>query len=263
MRILLTQSWSCRLPREPQTANSGSARRPARWASSALFESPGGAVGRENPPMFSLKWLQSRGAIRGKPGLPGGHGRRLAVLTALCTASLLQTGCQSGPFSPCGCIGRTATRFMRPFRNGGADACCGAEAGGCVSSGVPVESMAPGAMVVPGASAPSAVDTPQYLESVPKASPGPAPSSPTGRCLPARRRVSRPARFTRRTGPRADRPDLEPTTWRIPWSRPLCRPRGRHRISRSQPRPLHKTLETAFSTICLRLICPATLPTRA
>jgi hypothetical protein len=183
MRILLTESWLCRVPREPQPAFRGLARRPARWVSSALFESPGGAVGRENPPMFSLKWLQSRGAIRGKPGLPGGHGRRLVVLGALCAASLLQTGCQSGPFSPCGCIGRTRTRIMSSFRRGQADACCGAETGGCVSSGVPVESMAPGAMVVPGPSAPSGVETPQYLapaEGVPKASPGPAPG-PTGR----------------------------------------------------------------------------------
>jgi protein tyrosine phosphatase (PTP) superfamily phosphohydrolase (DUF442 family) len=183
MRILLTESWLCLVPRELQPDVSGSARRPARWASGALFESPGGVVGREKPSMFSLKWLQSRGANRGKPGLPGGHGRRLVVLGALCAASLLQTGCQSGPFSPCGFVGRTTSRIMRPFRNGGAEACCGAEAGGCVTTGVPVESIAPGTgtVVVPGPSAPSSVDTPQYLESVPKASPGPAPSGPTGR----------------------------------------------------------------------------------
>lgn len=73
---------------------------------------------------------------------------------------------------------------MSSLRHGQADACCGAEAGGCVSSGVPVESMPPGTTVVPGPPTSSGVDTPNFLapaESVPKASPGPAPSGPTGR----------------------------------------------------------------------------------
>ena len=94
--------------------------------------------------MFKLQWLRARGVCRGKPGLPGGHGRRLAVLGLLILTSLLETGCQSGPFSPCGCIGRRTTALTSRFRRNQGDPCCGSGVvadGGCVSSGVPVEAI--------------------------------------------------------------------------------------------------------------------------
>ena len=152
--------------------------------------------------MFSVKWIGARGLNRGKPGLPGGHGRRLAAFAILMAATVLQTGCQSGPFSSCGSCGtsgiiaRTTSFITRPFhRNKVAAACCGSEVvsdGGCISSGVPVEAGAPvimpGATVIPGAATPSNVlppDTPSSLEALPpRASPGPAPSGAM-RSLPA------------------------------------------------------------------------------
>src|SRR5271157_4783820 len=155
------------------------------------FDSRGDAGKREKTQMFHLQWLRTRGVNRGKPGLPGGHGRRLALLGLLIATSLLETGCQSDPCSPCGFIGRTTSRIMSPFRRnrGG---CCGSEVvadGGCVSSGVPVGVTAapiivPGATVAPGAVTPSTVlppDTPQYLDQVPQANPGPAPAAPIRR----------------------------------------------------------------------------------
>ena len=101
--------------------------------------------------MFNLQWFRARGIHRGKPGLPGGHGRRLAVLGILIATSLLETGCQSGPFSPCGCVGRTTNRLMSTFRRD--RAACGevVSDGGCISSGVPVETVVPAPVIVPGA----------------------------------------------------------------------------------------------------------------
>ena len=155
--------------------------------SRARLDSRRGAGKREKTLMFSVQWLGARGLNRGKPGLPGGHGRRLAVLALLMTATVFETGCQSSLCGPCGVVGR-ATSFIRsPFhRNGGGAACCGTETvsdGGCISSGVPVEAGAPvivpGATVLPGGATPSNVlppDTPSNLEPLPKADPGPAPS---------------------------------------------------------------------------------------
>src|SRR5271157_3018673 len=154
------------------------------------FDSRGDAGKREKTQMFYLQWFRTRSVNRGKPGLPGGHGRRLALLGLLIATSLLETGCQSGPCSPCGFVGRTTSFITRPFhRDRG---CCGSEVvadGGCVSSGVPVGVTAapiivPGATVVPGAVTPSTVlppDTPQYLDQVPQANPGPAPAAPVRR----------------------------------------------------------------------------------
>lgn len=139
--------------------------------------------------MFNLEWLRARGVSRGEPGLSVGRGRRLAVLGLLLAGSLLQTGCQSGPFSPCGFFGRTTSRIMRPFRHGQPAPCatdCVSDAG-CVSSGVAVESMVPGTVVMPGATmAPGAipsnqlsspVEAPSNLEALPKSDIGPPPGT--------------------------------------------------------------------------------------
>ena len=133
--------------------------------------------------MFKLQWLSARGICRGKPGLPGGHGRRLAVLGLLVLTSLLETGCQSAPCSPCGIVNRTTAFIQRTFRRNRSEPCCGAGVvadGGCVSSGVPVETI--GTPVVAPAfpsATPSNVlpqDSPSNLEALPKAEPGPAQS---------------------------------------------------------------------------------------
>jgi protein tyrosine phosphatase (PTP) superfamily phosphohydrolase (DUF442 family) len=141
--------------------------------------------------MFSVQWLGARGLNRGKPGLPGGHGRRLAAFAILMAATVFETGCQSGPFSSCGSCGtsglltRTTSFINRTFHRNKGTECCGSQVsdGGCISSGVPVEAGAPvivpGTTVIPGAATPSNVsplDTPQSLEALPNASPGPAPS---------------------------------------------------------------------------------------
>lgn len=127
--------------------------------------------------MFTLKWLPARGMCRGKPS------RRFAMIGLLVVSSLLETGCQSGPFSPCGFVGRTTAWVTRPFRSNRASVCCGPAVvsdGGCFPSAVPVETIgAPViAPVVPGTT-PSNVapaDTPSNLEPLPQAEPGPAQS---------------------------------------------------------------------------------------
>ncbi len=140
--------------------------------------------------MFHLQWLRTRGVNRGKPGLPGGHGRRLALLGFLIAASLLETGCQSGPFSPCGFVGRTTSFIMSPFHHDRGCSTCGSEVvaeGGCYSSGVPVG--ATGGPVIyqnapmgSGQATPSTVplqDSPQNLDALPSATPGRRPTSGT------------------------------------------------------------------------------------
>src|SRR5271166_5588091 len=157
---LLAQTYAlARIPGVPERLGPGLMSR-----SSACFDLRGDAGKREKTQMFHLQWFRTRGVNRGKPGLPGGHGRRLALLGFLIASSLLETGCQSGPFSPCGCIGRRTnfiTQAFRRDRNG----CCGSEVvadGGCVPSGVAVGApvapiIVPGATVVPGAVTPGNV----------------------------------------------------------------------------------------------------------
>src|SRR5208282_246377 len=149
------------------------------------FDSRGDAGKREKTQMFRLQWSRTLGVNRGKPGLPGGHGRRLALLGFLIAASLLETGCQSGPFSPCGFVGRTTSFIMSPFRHDRGCSTCGSEVvadGGCYSSGVPV-GVAGGPVIYQnapmgsGQATPSTVplqDSPQNLDAIPQANPGPA-----------------------------------------------------------------------------------------
>jgi protein tyrosine phosphatase (PTP) superfamily phosphohydrolase (DUF442 family) len=172
-----------RIPGVPEPPGPGHMSR-----SRDCFDSREDAGIREKTQMFHLQWFRTCGVHRGKPGLPGGHGRRLALLGFLIATSLLETGCQSDPCSPCGFsgfIGRTTSFITRPFRRdpGG---CCGSQVvaeAGCVPSGVPVAApvapiVVPGATVVPGAATPSNVpppDYPQNLEVAPQATPGQAP----------------------------------------------------------------------------------------
>src|SRR5271165_3211801 len=182
-RLRVQTNAFARIPGVPEPPGPGHMSR-----SRDCFDSRRDAGIREKTQMFHLQWFRTRGVNRRKPGLPGGHGRRLALLGFLIATSLLETGCQSDPCSPCGFsgfIGRTTSFITRPFRRdpGG---CCGSEVvanGGCVSSGVAVGApvapiIVPGATVVPGAVTPSNVpppDYPQNLEVAPQATPGQAP----------------------------------------------------------------------------------------
>src|SRR5271157_4385983 len=185
-RLLAQANAAARIPGVPDWPGPGHLAR-----GRDCFDSRGDAGKREKTQMFHLQWFRTRGVNRGKPGLPGGHGRRLALLGFLIATSLLETGCQSDPCSPCGCIGRRTSFITQAFRRD-RNGCCGSEVvadGGCVPSGVPVGVTAapiivPGATVVPGAVTPSTVlppDTPQYLDQVPQANPGPAPAAPVRR----------------------------------------------------------------------------------
>jgi protein tyrosine phosphatase (PTP) superfamily phosphohydrolase (DUF442 family) len=104
--------------------------------------------------MFWLSWLQAGGATRGKPAQERHRRRSWPALGLLACMALLQSGCQSGPFShcgdgtglfsPCGFFGRVQSRIFN--RSNPAGACC--EPG--VVSGTPVEYATPGAVVTPG-----------------------------------------------------------------------------------------------------------------
>jgi protein tyrosine phosphatase (PTP) superfamily phosphohydrolase (DUF442 family) len=211
MRVFFCELWHLLFPHRvsrpgTKSLSSSSWRLPAQTKASAripgvpewpgpgrmsrgrdCFDARGDAGKREKTQMFHLQWFRTRGVNRGKPGLPGGHGRRLVLLGFLIATSLLETGCQSGPFSPCGFVGRTTSFIMSPFRHDRGCGGCGSEVvadGGCVSSGVPVG--ATGAPVIiqnapigSGVATPSNVlpqDSPQNLEPVPQASPGQAPA---------------------------------------------------------------------------------------
>ena len=103
--------------------------------------------------MFRLRWLQVGGATRGMPRRDRSHRKPWPALGLVACLALLQSGCQSGPFSncgsgcgsglfsPCGFFGRVQSRVFN--RNNG----------GCYPSGVegPVEYAAPATVVTPGA----------------------------------------------------------------------------------------------------------------
>ena len=96
-RLRVQTNAFARIPGVPERPGPGHMSR-----SRDCFDSRGDAGIREKTQMFHLQWFRTRGVNRGKPGLPGGHGRRLALLGFLIATSLLETGCQSDPCSPCG-----------------------------------------------------------------------------------------------------------------------------------------------------------------
>jgi protein tyrosine phosphatase (PTP) superfamily phosphohydrolase (DUF442 family) len=197
--------------------------------------------------MFRLHWLQVRGATRGMPRRDRGRLGRWPALGLIACLALLQSGCQSGPFSncgggcgsglfsPCGFFGRVSSRvFNRSTRS--ADCC---EPG--VVSGAPVEYGAPSTVVgspatvpsyqaMPGSSIspPSTVpplppETPQDLnplDPAPKTRVVPGPSNGTSSNLPSgktsyqTRRVDPNSRLARRPVnlPRTQLSTPEPTS---------------------------------------------------
>ena len=151
--------------------------------------------------MFRLDWMRVRGATRGTPRPDRTGRRRWPVMMLIASLALLESGCQSGPFSqcgsgcsglfsPCGFFGRVSNRvFNRSNRAASAD-CCGTE----TVSSTPVEYGAPSAVVVPPAapsyqSAPATLatstvpsappDTPSDLDAIPRYKIGPPPASGT------------------------------------------------------------------------------------
>ncbi len=103
--------------------------------------------------MFWLNWLQAGGSTRGTPRRDRARRWRWPALGLMAGFVLLQSGCQSGPFShctdgsglfsPCGFFGRVSSRVMNRS-NGG---CCGSE----TVSGAPVEYATPSVVGPPGA----------------------------------------------------------------------------------------------------------------
>ncbi len=103
--------------------------------------------------MFCLDWLHAGGATRGKPRREWQRRRSWPAMGFLACIALLQSGCQSGPFSqcgngcglfgPCGFLSRTSARVFN--RSNKAD-CCGS---GVVTEGAVVDAV-PAAVVTPG-----------------------------------------------------------------------------------------------------------------
>ena len=164
-RLLAQTSDSARIAAVPERPGPGQTSR-----CHDLFDARQDAGKREKTQMFHLHWFRCRGINRGKPGLPGGHGRRLALLGFLIASSLTQTGCQSGPFSPCGFVGRTTAFITRPFRHGcnSCGGCEGVAEGGCVSSGVPVGVTAAPMVVTPGARSAPVLQRPPTFQIPPR-----------------------------------------------------------------------------------------------
>ncbi len=112
--------------------------------------------------MFCLDWLQAGRAIRGKPRLSARGVRSWPLLGLLASLAVLQSGCQSGPFSncgsglcgsgsgllgPCGFFSRVQDRMFTRRNHAVAGDCC--ESG--VITGTPVEVATPATVVTPGA----------------------------------------------------------------------------------------------------------------
>ena len=204
--------------------------------------------------MFRLDWLQAGGATRGTPRRDQTRRRRWPVLGLLACVVLLQSGCQSGPFShcgdgsglfsPCGFFGRVSSRVFNRS-NGG---CCGP---GVVSGGV-VEGAPPSTVVAPRGGSrriPSGRDRPRRRPTPrpgratrPELSPvqDAAPKSRVGAAarrqwrheprVPSPRRAIKPVAPAPEPGSRGDKTK----TCRRRRSRRLSRPRGRPRRSRAR-----------------------------
>ncbi len=127
--------------------------------------------------MFRMNWLQAGGSTRGTPGRDRARRWRWPALLIVAGFVLLQSGCQSGPFShcsdgtglfsPCGFFGRVSSRVFNRSSGG----CCGSE----VVSGVPVESATP-AIVTPGVIPSSPAPTGSTFKSYPSGSSSDSPS---------------------------------------------------------------------------------------
>lgn len=139
--------------------------------------------------MFSLSWLRERGVTRGRPAAR--RVARMLALGALIVSGLLQTGCQSGPFSRYGLAGRATAKVVQPVRRIFAGVgCCGSEVvtEAPIMYGEPVGVVAPVApfgttpAIIEGSPVPSTVapanpDAPTSLEPLPSAEPGPGPTT--------------------------------------------------------------------------------------
>ena len=215
--MLLHASPACRSGRGRDTMSSGR----------DCFDSRRDAGKREKTQMFHLQWLRTRGVNRGKPGLPGGHGRRLALLGFLIAASLLETGCQSGPFSPPAALSAAPPASSRARSVMVATAVAVPKSWRmedafrveCPSERPVLRSSFPAPRSLPARSTPSNVpppDSPQYLEPVPQATPGPAPVRRFGRsgarAAPAHRHQDQ-SRATKPFVPIPDRTVLVAITW--------------------------------------------------
>ena len=217
--------------------------------------------------MFSVQWLGARGLNRGKPGLPGGHGRRLAVLAMLMAATVFETGCQSSLCGPCGVVGRTTSFITRPFhrnRAGRRAAAPNVSDGGCISSGVPVEagarSSCRGRPSFPAAATPSNVLPPDNPVK---------PGAAAQREIPARHPRGRsggcPASTGSKTGSSYEthRPDYPSSRTRgdnlahTLISTPVPAARSAQDVASSTGAEVRgRPAATACSTICRRSTCP-------
>jgi protein tyrosine phosphatase (PTP) superfamily phosphohydrolase (DUF442 family) len=132
---------------------------------------------QEKQIMSWFNWLQAGGSTRGKPRRDRFRRWRWPAMVFMAGFVLLQSGCQSGPFShcgdgsgllsPCGFLGRVSSRVFNR-QNG---ACCGSE----VVSGVPIESATP-SIVTPGVVPSSPVPAGSTFKSYPSSG---LPDSPS------------------------------------------------------------------------------------
>ncbi len=109
--------------------------------------------------MFRLYWLRVGGATSAMPRRDRTHHKHWPVLGLIACMALLQSGCQSGPFSncgtgcgsgllgPCGFFGRVSSRVFN--RSNGSANCC---TPGVVSDGA-VEYATPSTVITPGTTA--------------------------------------------------------------------------------------------------------------
>ncbi len=125
-----------------------------RWPSSSGVR--GGVREQENSNMFRLRWLQVGGATRGMPRRDRAHRKPWPALGLVACLALLQSGCQSGPFSNCGaavvaaCSARAASSAAcRLASSTGSNGAIAVQPG-VVTEG-PVEYAAPATVVTPGA----------------------------------------------------------------------------------------------------------------
>ncbi len=159
--------------------------------------------------MTTMRWFRAGATPRGTPAFRRSLRRRPVIFLALAFASLVQTGCQSGPFG-CGTCGGFGSRIratgayvLSPVRNvfrpvyAPSAGCCGGSTMGVEAAPISYGSPAvitPGTLGTPlGSALPAPGELPPTnLEAIPNndrtpaAFPGPAPGSgPAGEATPA------------------------------------------------------------------------------
>jgi protein tyrosine phosphatase (PTP) superfamily phosphohydrolase (DUF442 family) len=207
--------------------------------------------------MFRLHWLQVGGPTRGMPRRDRASRKPWPALGLIACLALLQSGCQSGPFSncgsgcgsglfsPCGFFGRVQSRVFN--RNNGSNCCTpGVVTEGPVEYASPATVVTPGATVVPSyGSGAGTSTTPSVVAPVPPETPSELDRVDP---LPKSKIVTPPAGGTNSSGALPGNKTSYQTRRQDPGSRLARRPVVLPQTTVSTPEPTSRSAQVALGS---------------